>query len=203
MTVHRPDSSPLNRIASVVIAICLSTLTAVVAAAIWHSFTTYKGARATAIAVLLVGTMYGIGIGVVVLRAKQAVWGVITLVVAIVLVAAVPCSVAIGRVTHASVGFTVYGVVPIPMMDLSIGGDGMVRVRDKSHVVKAQEVETLRQDGADIVVIGTGWEGKVRVEEQLRNDKSVIVLPTGAAFKAYNRAKAAGQRVALLAHTTC
>jgi hypothetical protein len=56
-----------------------------------------------------------------------------------------------------------------------------------------------------VVIIGTGYEGMVRVEESIQTwaDPAVEVLLTPQAILRYNELRVAGRRVAAIIHSTC
>jgi hypothetical protein len=109
------------------------------------------------------------------------------------------------RITYARFGATVFGLLPIPALDITVGPRGGLGFREKSHRVTRAEVEGLIGPGVEIVVIGTGWDGVVTVDADVRRIPGVDVraLPTPEAYRLYNRLRSEGRRVVLLAHSTC
>ncbi len=114
-------------------------------------------------------------------------------------------SIFIGRVTHSHFGFTVYGAIPIPALDITIDSNGLLWFRDKTHRITVDEVRPLLSGSTQLVIIGIGWEERAKIDPavlELLGDKA-RVLETKAAFEAFNRARTEGKQVVLLAHTTC
>ena len=88
--------------------------------------------------------------------------------------------------------------------------NGLPGIRgSKAHRVSSEEFDRLigpRPDAwPDIVVIGTGYEGRVQVQESIvtRAGPAVEILPTPQAIRRYNELRAAGERVAAIIHSTC
>lgn len=102
-------------------------------------------------------------------------------------------------------GCTVYSAIPFPYFDLKIGPDGIPHTREKSHFVSFDEVdEYLNRDRDIILIIGTGYNGLVKVDEKILETKSsVIILKTLEAIKKYNELKDRGENVAIILHSTC
>lgn len=110
-----------------------------------------------------------------------------------------------GRVTYARFGLTVYGAIPVPALDITIRPNGVLWFRDKSHFISVNEVRPLCASGVEALIIGTGWEGRARVDPAIYELPGIktYVLRTPDAFELYNQFKSAGRKVALLAHATC
>lgn len=95
-----------------------------------------------------------------------------------------------------------------------IGLSGAVRKRKKklskrkygtSHIVSKTEAKHIFENGCDLLVIGTGQEGNVRLspeaERYFAKKKCKILLePTPEAIQSFNRAE--GHKMALM-HVTC
>lgn len=111
----------------------------------------------------------------------------------------------LSRITYSQFGMTVYGCVPIPILDITVGSNGGLWFRDKSHYISLEEVQALLTPNVDIVVIGIGWDNAVKVDEAIRNLKNVKIeiLSTPDAYKIFNRYKTEGKKVILIAHSTC
>lgn len=109
-----------------------------------------------------------------------------------------------GPITVAGFGFTVLGACPLPATDLIVMGNGEFRFRAKSHLVTWSEIAPLARD-ASAVVVATGWQGRVHVEEEARQRLGVrlVVLDNPAALLRYGALRRAGVAVALLLHSTC
>lgn len=77
-----------------------------------------------------------------------------------------------------------------------------------SHKIGDWEREKLFEWNPTVIVIGTGWQGALEVDESfvdLAREKGigVIALVTPGAVKFYNEKTALGQKVNALIHTTC
>ncbi len=95
-------------------------------------------------------------------------------------------AVAVGGIAYADFGVTVVGMCPVPAFDLAFRANGAVWFRAKSHAITAAEVRALAE-GAERVIVATGWDGQARVEEaalKLEGVK-VEVLKTGDAVELY------------------
>jgi hypothetical protein len=110
------------------------------------------------------------------------------------------------RVSFARFGLTVYGVVPVPFLDITVNRHGLLWFRAKTHLITREEVARLLAPDVEVVVIGIGWDSIARVADDamaLASDVEVRVLPTRVAFALYNSLVAQGRRAVLLAHSTC
>ena len=89
--------------------------------------------------------------------------------------------------------------------------DGEVRSwhERQGHRLEPHMVETAIRSGKEILVIGNGVRGRIRVPRKTRKAikaggiKALIVEPTPDACATYNRLFRAGEQVVLLAHGTC
>ncbi len=110
-----------------------------------------------------------------------------------------------GRISHARFGLTVYGLIPVPSLDITIGAHGGLWFRDKSHWISLQEVQPLLTEDVDVLVIGTGWQDMARVDPAIHELEGVEIhsLPTPQAFELFNRYRSEGKRVVIIAHATC
>jgi len=112
-----------------------------------------------------------------------------------------------GKILYAREGLTVYGLIPVPALDIVVGKSGVLWFREKNHLITKAEVAALLGDGTDVdtVVIAIGWDEMVTVEPlvHMLPVRSVLIVRTGEAFDLYNRLKREGKRVVLIAHTTC
>jgi hypothetical protein len=111
-----------------------------------------------------------------------------------------------GEILYAREGLTVYGIVPVPALDIVIDADGWLRFREKTHELRKDEVQRLLGDLGDVdaIVIATGWQGQMIVDPLVNIlPAAKYILPTEAAFEIYNRLRSEGKRVVLIAHTTC
>ncbi len=110
-----------------------------------------------------------------------------------------------GRVTYARFGLTVYGLIPVPMLDITISRHGMLGFRDKSHFIALDEIRPLLTPDVRVLVIGTGWDGMAQVDPAIANSLGieVCILRTPQAFELFNHYRSEGHRVVLVAHSTC
>jgi hypothetical protein len=98
--------------------------------------------------------------------------------------------------------------------DITIDLSGHVRKRHKklskelygtSHIVSEAEARDIFEKGSDLLIIGSGQGGNVRLSPEAeaylaRKDCKVLLQPTQEAIKSYNRAH--GHKIALM-HVTC
>jgi len=110
-----------------------------------------------------------------------------------------------GRITYDHFGLTVYGLLPIPYLDVTINKHGVLWFRTKTHEMTVEEVRPMVDSDVEVVVIGIGWDRLVQVDPAVRQlaGGAVEVLATPDAFARYNRLRNEGRSVVLLAHTTC
>ena len=110
-----------------------------------------------------------------------------------------------GRVTYARFGLTVYGIIPVPALDVTVNRHGLLWFRDKSHRISMKEVQSLISPGVEMVIIGIGWDSQARVDEEVRRIQGceVRILSTPEAFILFNKCVQEGKKAALLAHSTC
>jgi len=115
-----------------------------------------------------------------------------------------------GRFGYHRFGFTVYSAIPFPGVDVVVYANGLPGIRgSKAHWLSSEEFDRVigpRVDAwPDIVIIGSGYEGRVQVEESIlnRTGPAVELLPTPEAIRRYNELRAAGKRVVAIIHSTC
>jgi hypothetical protein len=112
-----------------------------------------------------------------------------------------------GTITWATFGFTLYGAIPVPALDVIVNQDGILWFREKTHRITLDEVVRITGDGSDVevLVIGTGWDQVATVEPEVLAlpEIRVMILRTKEAFDLFNQLKKEGKRVVLFAHTTC
>jgi hypothetical protein len=115
-------------------------------------------------------------------------------------------SAAMNRITFSRFGFTVYGVTPIPILDITVNNSGILWFRPKTHQITRAELDAIIGPGVDVVVVGIGWDSVAQLTDEAKQLSDLIdlrVLPTPKAFGLYNALKAEGRNVVLLAHSTC
>ena len=75
-----------------------------------------------------------------------------------------------------------------------------------SHLITRQELDAIVGPDVEIVVVGIGWDSIAQLTDDAKRISSRVdlrVLPTPAAFALFNRLKAEGRIVVLIAHSTC
>ena len=112
----------------------------------------------------------------------------------------------IGRFGFCRFGLLVYSAIPFPAADLVIHTNGMPSLRgSKAHFVDFAEIEPLLRERPDVLIIGTGYDNMVQVEEEIlaMSAVQVLPLPTPQAVRRYNELRREGKRVAAIIHSTC
>jgi len=112
----------------------------------------------------------------------------------------------IGRFGFCRFGLLVYSAIPFPAVDLVIHANGLPAIRgSKAHFVGFAEIEPLLGERPDVLIIGTGYDNMVQVEEGILAMCAVQVLPlpTPQAVRRYNELRGEGKRVAAIVHSTC
>jgi hypothetical protein len=74
------------------------------------------------------------------------------------------------------------------------------------HVFAPSDLDALVDAGADVVVLGTGYFGRVRVPDETRRlfaDIELVVEKTSDAVVAYNHLASEGRQVAAGFHLSC
>lgn len=112
-----------------------------------------------------------------------------------------------GEILLAQEGLTVYGIVPVPALDVVVRADGWLWFREKGHELSRAEIDRLVGElrPTDTVVIGTGWKEQLVVDPLIHMlpCTSVLIVRTPEAFELFNQLRREGKRVILIAHTTC
>ncbi len=112
----------------------------------------------------------------------------------------------IGRFGFCRFGLLVYSTIPFPAVDLVIHANGLPALRgSKAHFVGFAEIEPLLRERPDVLIIGTGYDNMVQVEEEILAMCSIQVLPlpTPQAVRRYNELRREGKKVAAIIHSTC
>lgn len=98
---------------------------------------------------------------------------------------------------------------------LVIGGEIIPRDLDMlhreygtGHVVSPEELDQLLSGGPDVLVIGTGQYGALKIEEDVREKikkagASLVLTTTPQAIREYNRLAGEEKKVNALIHVTC
>jgi hypothetical protein len=163
--------------------------------------------RMFAVALVAGGLVLAALVGVITLRlgtSRRARLIIVAVVLAMYVVPLLSMRVP-GTITYARFGLTVYGVVPVPFLDLRLCRNGLLWFRDKTHHVTLAEARAALSPDTQLLIIGNGWQGAVTVAPAVTNLPGVRVeiRRTPAAFKLYNKCRRKGMPVALLAHSTC
>lgn len=101
--------------------------------------------------------------------------------------------------------YTTFNRAPIPLSDIQVRSDGMMRTVSKTHDLTLQDIEWLLENKPEAVIISTGWQGMVRPGPSIlqRKGETFFVLKNAEATELYNRLKKEGQKVAIHYHSTC
>ncbi len=187
----------------VMVALSLAT------AGIVYAYLTEYGESRLTVAALVVAVGIGIAAAIYLLASKycrstRSAIIILSLLAAMLLIPLLSM-VYPGRVTYARFGLTVYGIIPVPVLDITVGSNGMLWFRDKSHFISASEVQPLLSPEVKVLVIGTGWNNVLKVDPAILDIEGVEVhiLPTPAAIDLFNRCVSEGRKVVLVAHSTC
>jgi len=91
--------------------------------------------------------------------------------------------------------------------DLILSWDGEIQERIRSHEFKKSELYEILQKSPEIVIIGTGYSGMIRVDpevEELAKSEGVrlIIKLTREAMKDFNKLSRSKKVVAMM-HLTC
>jgi hypothetical protein len=192
-------SLQLMRVFSAGVVLALSVLAALIPA----NYLTEYGLGPRTIGYVL--ALAGLGLTIVVLIRPRRFTNSLFVKVLVAAVVVVPLlSIGAGRVTYSSFGVTVYGLIPIPLLDVRVAPSGAIWFRDKTHHISLSEIQPYLDSDADII-LGIGWDGVVQVDNAILNlgRKNIHILVTPAAFQLFNRMRSEGKRPILIAHTTC
>jgi hypothetical protein len=198
----------LDKLAGMLVGLVLFALSLTVAGILCAYLTEYGEVRLIFAAGIVAA---GAGVGVVAsirmskhCRSKRSAVIIVALVAVLVL-APLASMIYPGRVIYSRFGLAVYGIMPVPILDITVGGCGRLWFRDKSHFISIDEVRALLSPDVEVLVIGNGWESAVRVDAAIEKMEriEVHVLPTPEAFDLFNRCVSEGRRVVLIAHSTC
>ncbi|MBL7032779.1 MAG: VanZ family protein [Candidatus Delongbacteria bacterium] len=119
------------------------------------------------------------------------------------------------QVTHNSYGLTVYRGLPVPFFDIMVFPEGGFRLVDKKHFFNSRDRQTILRLGPDIVVIGSGTQGKggrgfakphphqFIFNPFTNRGTQVLILPNIDAYRVFNQLKKDGRNVLFILHNTC
>ena len=131
---------------------------------------------------------------------RICVLGLIALVVALPFI-----STSMKQVTYSRFGLTVYGVLPLPLLDFTITGKGELNLRTKTDMITVEEVRALVDSKTTVIVIAQGWDSVAEVDEMIHIEflnLEIHELSTPEAFEKYNELIRKGVKAVLVAHTT-
>ncbi|MGB9844343.1 MAG: Mth938-like domain-containing protein [Methanothermobacter tenebrarum] len=95
--------------------------------------------------------------------------------------------------------------------DIIVHVDGTITPRRKeisrkkygtSHTLAQEEIQQLLDENPDIIIVGSGVHGVLKLGEISIKTK-IIKLPTCKAIKEYNSLIETGKKVAAIIHVTC
>ncbi len=105
-------------------------------------------------------------------------------------------------------GITVYSGVPFPVGDVTVYANGLAWFRStKSREITNDEIRRLlgtKEDAfPDVIVIGTGYEGDVKVAGDVLIEFRIAIEAheTPEAIKRFNELRSQGKRVAAIIHS--
>ena len=131
---------------------------------------------------------------------KRLVFGVIALLVASPFISA-----SMKQITWSRFGFTVYGVVPIPLLDITVDQEGSLWFRTKKDTITVADVRALVNSETTVIVVAQGWDSVAQVDGSIymkyMNIK-IHELSTPEAFEKYNELTRQGVKVVLVGHTS-
>jgi len=119
------------------------------------------------------------------------------------------------NIVHHQYGLTVYKGLAIPFFDVLFFPGGGFRLVDKKHDFKSRDRQFLLRQEADILLIGSGDQGKggngfpekgpsqFIYNPHTHRGTQVIILESDEACAVFNRLKAAGKNVLFVLHSTC
>ncbi len=156
---------------------------------------------------LLVGCVLGLGVfWLLTILPNKRVVRLSAYAIAFLLLAAPWGSSWMGRISYSRFGLTIYGLVPIPTLDITVNQRGVLWFRPKTHLIQREEIARLLEPDTEVVVIGIGWDRIARVEADalpVGSQVELKVLSTPEAFLLFNLLKSQGRRAVLIAHSTC
>lgn len=92
--------------------------------------------------------------------------------------------------------------------DVHVDPDGNIAPREGDHKVSADEIRTVLKSNPEVIVIGTGQFGCVKLSEEAvrvaeASGVKVVRGRTPKAIKKFNELIDEGKRVAAIVHVTC
>jgi hypothetical protein len=197
----------LNSVVRTLASVIVLSVSMTLAGLLWTNLTKYGLKRQVLAAFAAVlGICLAVAVYLLVSKyCKSRKWAIIIISVLLLLLVASPLSMLYpGKITYSCSGLTVYGIIPVPILDVIIGPNGWLRFRDKSHCIPVQEVQALLSPDVEVIVIGIGWNSEAVADAAIRDipGREVHILPTPDAFKMFNKCVSEGKKVILIAHST-
>ncbi len=118
-------------------------------------------------------------------------------------------------IVHNRYGLIIYRGIPIPFFDIMIYPEGGFRLVDKKHYFNKRDQATINKYAQDILLIGTGHQGRggrgfpINEDVQFIYNKNtgqavqIIRLKTPQACDLFNRLTKEGYSVLFIIHNTC
>ena len=131
---------------------------------------------------------------------KLLIFGVIALLVASPFISA-----SMKQITWSRFGFTVYGVVPIPLLDITVDQEGSLWFRTKKDTITVADVRALVNSETTVIVVAQGWDSVAQVDGSIYMEYlnvKIHELSTPEAFEKYNELTRQGVKVVLVGHTS-
>ena len=131
---------------------------------------------------------------------KLLVFGVIALLVASPFISA-----SMKQITWSRFGFTVYGVVPIPLLDITVDQEGSLWFRTKKDTITVADVRALVNSETTVIVVAQGWDSVAQVDGSIYMEYlnvKIHELSTPEAFEKYNELTRQGVKAVLVGHTS-
>lgn len=195
------------KFAGIVLGALLASVSLLIAGVVWAYLTEY-GPRRIVVAAVVAGAGLLAGLLGYLLVSRSCRTGrclALVALVVVLLLAPLGSMVYPRKVTYARFGLTVYGLIPVPVLDVTVGPHGGLRFRDKSHYnIALEELNRLLTPEVEVVVIGIGWDSAARVGPAIAalEGPEVHILPPPEAFARYNQAISVGRVAVLIAHST-
>ena len=110
-----------------------------------------------------------------------------------------------GRFGICFFGCSTYSCLPRPFSDIQVRADGRTRSVEKTHDLQHKHIEWLLDPMPEILIIGIGWDGIVKVDEKIQKGAGceVRIEKTGKAIGLFNSLKKQKRKVAIHVHSTC
>ena len=92
--------------------------------------------------------------------------------------------------------------------DMIVWWDGRVEYREKSHIFGVNELSKIASKNIEMVVVGTGTEGILKIEEDVESvaeemNIQVFVDTSPKAIEMFNAFQNEGKKVVAVIHATC